>query len=64
MNHDHERPEQLRTAGRDGPLHAASNATVEVPLPPGNDPDAKVARVDSPRSQFSQTSRQIADIDG
>ena len=39
MNHDHERPEQLRTAGRDGPLHAASNATVEVPLPPGNDPE-------------------------
>jgi len=39
MNLDHEETEQLRAAGRDGPLHAASNATPEVPLPPSNNPD-------------------------
>ena len=39
MNLDHEQPEQLRAAGRDGSLHAASNGKVEVPLPPSSDPD-------------------------
>lgn len=38
MNTEHEQPVQLRAAGRDGPLQAASNATPEVPLPPGTDP--------------------------
>lgn len=38
MNFDHEQPEQLRAAG-DATLHAASNATVEVPLPPSSDPE-------------------------
>jgi predicted SprT family Zn-dependent metalloprotease len=35
---DHEQPEQLRAASSDGPLHAASDATAEVPLPPSSDP--------------------------
>ena len=35
----HEQPEQLRAAAHDAPPHDASNATVEVPLPPSSDPD-------------------------
>lgn len=39
MNSDHEQPEQPRAAGRDDPLHVASEAAAGVPLSPSGDPD-------------------------
>src|SRR4051812_10912138 len=38
MSIDRDQHEQPPASG-DGPLHAASDATVEVPLPPSGDPD-------------------------